>query len=249
MDASLWNRKHRRTFGSLRWLAQSPFKLQHFLCSKGYAMDNLDEPQGIHLSLKLHPYLQSNSSFRACRIDDFSSASSACMQNTVCPTIHCCCNQALLRLSVAVVCGGWGGRGPSSPCRTRSLAAAVAAAVAVLVERSGTVNQYKSTTATHRHVPVPRFRITDASQNIAGLSGKHGGYREPEGPNPLALKENKMDNVERLVAHWTTKMPRMPEAIQRQGLPGGRIVIFAKCEEGKADKVAPSQRGRYACVC
>ena len=84
-------------------LAQSSFKLQQFLCSKGYAMDNLDEPQGIHLSLKLHPYLQSNSSVRACRIDDFCSAGSACMQHTVCPTIHCYCNQALLRLSVAVV--------------------------------------------------------------------------------------------------------------------------------------------------
>ena len=83
--------------------AQSSFKLQQFLCSKGYAMDNLDEPQGIHLSLKLHPYLQSNSSVRACQIDDFCSASSACMQHTVCPTIHCYCNQALLRLSVAVV--------------------------------------------------------------------------------------------------------------------------------------------------
>ena len=77
--------------------AQSSFKLQQFLCSKGYAMDNPDEPQGIHLSLKRHPYLQSNSSVRACRIDDFSSASSACMQHTVCPTIHCYCNQALPR--------------------------------------------------------------------------------------------------------------------------------------------------------
>ena len=38
-------------------LAQSSFKLQRFLCSKGYAMDNLDETQGIHPSLKLHTYL------------------------------------------------------------------------------------------------------------------------------------------------------------------------------------------------
>uniref|UniRef100_A0A7S4G7X8 Uncharacterized protein n=1 Tax=Eutreptiella gymnastica TaxID=73025 RepID=A0A7S4G7X8_9EUGL len=65
-----------------RGLAQSSFKLHQFLCSKGYVMDNLDEPQGIHLSLKLHPYLQSNSSVRACLIDDFCSASSACMQLT-----------------------------------------------------------------------------------------------------------------------------------------------------------------------
>ena len=36
--------------------AQSSFKLQR-LCSKGYAMDNLDETQSIHLSLKLQPYL------------------------------------------------------------------------------------------------------------------------------------------------------------------------------------------------
>ena len=36
------------------WGAQSSFKLQRFLCSKGYAMDNLDETQNIHLSLKLH---------------------------------------------------------------------------------------------------------------------------------------------------------------------------------------------------
>ena len=47
-------------------LAQSSFKLQRFLCSKGYAMENLDEPQCIHLSLELHPYLQSNASIRAC---------------------------------------------------------------------------------------------------------------------------------------------------------------------------------------
>ena len=39
--------------------AQSSFKLQRFLCLKGYAMDNLDETQSIHLSLELHPYLQS----------------------------------------------------------------------------------------------------------------------------------------------------------------------------------------------
>ena len=30
--------------------AQSSFKLQHFLCSRGYAMDNLDEAQRIHPS-------------------------------------------------------------------------------------------------------------------------------------------------------------------------------------------------------
>ena len=31
-------------------VAQSSFKLQHFLCSRGYAMDNLDEAQRIHPS-------------------------------------------------------------------------------------------------------------------------------------------------------------------------------------------------------
>ena len=31
-------------------LAQSSFKLQQFLCSRGYAMDNLDEAQRIHPS-------------------------------------------------------------------------------------------------------------------------------------------------------------------------------------------------------
>ena len=30
--------------------AQSSFKLQQFLCSRGYAMDNLDEAQRIHPS-------------------------------------------------------------------------------------------------------------------------------------------------------------------------------------------------------
>ena len=31
-------------------MAQSSFKLQQFLCSRGYAMDNLDEAQRIHPS-------------------------------------------------------------------------------------------------------------------------------------------------------------------------------------------------------
>ena len=51
--------------GGMPLEAQSSFKLQRFLCSKGYAMDNLDETQSIHLSLKLHPYVQSNASNRA----------------------------------------------------------------------------------------------------------------------------------------------------------------------------------------
>ena len=42
----------KRGGGALAWgvhWAQSSFKLQRFLCSKGYAMDNLDETQCIHL--------------------------------------------------------------------------------------------------------------------------------------------------------------------------------------------------------
>ena len=62
----MWNHRPFTVQGG-GWIggAQSSFKLHQFLCSKGYAMDNLDETQGIHLSLKLHPYLQSNSRVRA----------------------------------------------------------------------------------------------------------------------------------------------------------------------------------------
>ena len=37
-------------WGGRVWEAQSSFKLQQFLCSRGYAMDNLDEAQRIHPS-------------------------------------------------------------------------------------------------------------------------------------------------------------------------------------------------------
>ena len=60
--------------------AQSSVKLHQFLCSKGYAVDNLDEQQGIYLSQKLHPHLQSNSSVHASVKDVvLCSANTACM--------------------------------------------------------------------------------------------------------------------------------------------------------------------------